>query len=55
VFAARRTRGVLGGGVDRYNVGCGCSGAHACVLGEGGVFVTPFTGTQALSFKSKTG
>ena len=44
----------LGAAVNRYNDGCGCFGAHACVLGEEVVLVPSFTGTQALSFKSKT-
>ena len=53
-FAALRAGGLLGGAVDRYNDGCGCFGAHACVPGDEARVATSFTGTQALSFKSKT-
>ncbi len=37
-FAALRAGGLLGGAADGYNDGCGCFGAHACVLGEEAVF-----------------
>src|SRR6516165_1714439 len=41
VFAARGARRLLGRAVNRYNDGCGCSGTHACVLGERGCVSKP--------------
>jgi hypothetical protein len=38
VFAALRAGDLLGGGVNGYNDGCGCFGAHACGRGEEAVF-----------------
>src|SRR5262249_55186271 len=53
-FATRRAGRLLGGARDGYNDQCGCFGAHACVPGDEGWCSTSFTGTQAITFKSKT-
>src|SRR6516165_7145639 len=53
VLATGRTGSLLGCAVNGYSLDGGCIGAHACVLrGEGSP--SSFTGTQALTFKSKT-
>src|SRR5262249_21759168 len=53
VAATPGARGLLGCAVNGYIDDRGCLGAHACVFrGEGDQ--SSFTGTQALSFKSKT-
>src|SRR5690606_4918966 len=53
-FAALRARGLRGGAANRYKDRCGCFGAHARVPGEEVVLQPSFTGTRALSFKSRT-